>query len=203
MVIPLGQGTPAGTGAHQANRPQADGRPGAVTTAPFGIGLPVFSHGSCPAGPGRLDEREPRALATARFGEHLASSADIVFADDDGAVFVPAGQAGPMLATARQISEVEQDQARRIRDGQTLRQQTTFDDYLARRAADPSYTFRRRGHRRIKAPGALPPGRPQEQPADGDRSPATVLAKRRQSLPTLSVFRPSRHATGRHADQPF
>ena len=54
------------------------------------IGLPVFSYGSCPAGPGRLDEREPEALATARFGEHLASSGDIVFADDDGVVFVPA-----------------------------------------------------------------------------------------------------------------
>jgi len=59
------------------------------------IGLPVFSYGSCPAGPGRLDEREPGALGTARFGAHLASSGDIVFADDDGVVFVPAGQAGP------------------------------------------------------------------------------------------------------------
>jgi hypothetical protein len=55
------------------------------------IGLPVFSYGSFPAGPGRLDER---------------------------------------------------DQARRIGEGQTLRQQTAFDDYLAQRAADPSRTFR-------------------------------------------------------------
>ena len=47
-----------------------------------------------------------------------------------------------MLAAARQIGEVERDQARRIREGQTLRQQTAFDDYLARRAADPSFTFR-------------------------------------------------------------
>jgi 4-hydroxy-4-methyl-2-oxoglutarate aldolase len=57
-------------------------------------------------------------------------------------VFVPAGQAGPVLAAARQIGEVERDQARRIREGQTLRQQTAFDDYLAQRAADPSRTFR-------------------------------------------------------------
>ena len=49
--------------------------------------LPVRHYGS-PAGPGRLDEREPGALATARFGAHLASSGDIVFADDDGVVFV-------------------------------------------------------------------------------------------------------------------
>ena len=40
------------------------------------------------------------------------------------------------------IGEVERDQARKIREGQTLRQQTAFDDYLAQRAADPSYTFR-------------------------------------------------------------
>jgi 4-hydroxy-4-methyl-2-oxoglutarate aldolase len=106
------------------------------------IGLPVFSYGSCPAGPVRLDEREPDALATARFGAHLVDAGDIVFADEDGVLFVPAGQAGPVLAAARQIGDVERDQAHRIRDGQTLREQTAFDDYLARRAADPSYTFR-------------------------------------------------------------
>jgi 4-hydroxy-4-methyl-2-oxoglutarate aldolase len=65
------------------------------------IGLPVFSYGSSPAGPLRLDDREPEALDSARFGAHLASRADIVFADDDGAVFVPAAQAGPVLAAAR------------------------------------------------------------------------------------------------------
>jgi hypothetical protein len=36
----------------------------------------------------------------------------------------------------------ERDQAAKIRSGVTLRTQTRFDDYLARRAADPSYTFR-------------------------------------------------------------
>jgi 4-hydroxy-4-methyl-2-oxoglutarate aldolase len=42
------------------------------------IGLPVFSYGSYPAGPVRLDEREPEALVTAvrvapgqRQGHHL------------------------------------------------------------------------------------------------------------------------------------
>jgi 4-hydroxy-4-methyl-2-oxoglutarate aldolase len=107
------------------------------------IGLPVFSYGSHPAGPVRLDEQEPEALATARFGPHLVSSAEVVFADDDGVLFVAAEHAGPVLATARQIWQTERDQARLIRDGRTLRQQTAFDDYLARRAADPSYTFRR------------------------------------------------------------
>ncbi len=62
------------------------------------IGLPVFSYGSYPAGPVRLDERQPAALASARFG--------------------------PCLVT------------------ETLRQQVAFGDFLARRAAEPSYTFR-------------------------------------------------------------
>jgi len=91
----------------------------------------------------RLDEREPEALVTARFGSHLVSAGDIVFADDDGALFVAAERAEQVLVTAHQIWQTERDQARRIREGQTLRQQTAFDDYLARRAADPSYTFRR------------------------------------------------------------
>ena len=93
--------------------------------------------------PGRLDEREPEALVTARFGPHLVSAGDIVFADDDGVLFVAAERAEQVLVTAHQIWQTERDQARWIREGQTLREQTAFDDYLARRAADPSYTFRR------------------------------------------------------------
>ncbi len=107
------------------------------------IGLPVFSYGSYPAGPVRLDEREPEALVTARFGSHLVSAGDTVFADDDGALFVAAQHAGQVLAAAHQIWQTERDQARWIREGQTLREQTGFGDYLARRATDPSYTFRR------------------------------------------------------------
>jgi 4-hydroxy-4-methyl-2-oxoglutarate aldolase len=106
------------------------------------IGLPVFSYGSYPAGPVRLDEPEPEALVTARFGPHLVSAGDIVLADDDGVLFVAAERAEQVLVTARQIWQTERDQARRIREGQALRQQTAFDDFLARRAADPSYTFR-------------------------------------------------------------
>jgi 4-hydroxy-4-methyl-2-oxoglutarate aldolase len=106
------------------------------------VGLPVFSYGSYPPGPVRLDEREPEALSSARFGPHLVSAEDIVFADDDGVLFVAAARAEEVLATARQIWQTEREQARRIRTGETLREQTAFDEYLARRAADPSYTFR-------------------------------------------------------------
>ncbi|MGW4424556.1 RraA family protein [Streptosporangium sp. NPDC004631] len=107
------------------------------------IGLPVFSYGGYPPGPVRLDEREPEAPATARFGPHLVSDDDIVFGDDDGVLFVAAERVEEVLATALRIRRIEREQARRIRAGETLRRQTAFDDYLARRAVDPSYTFRR------------------------------------------------------------
>jgi 4-hydroxy-4-methyl-2-oxoglutarate aldolase len=107
------------------------------------IGLPVFSYGSYPPGPLRVDERGPDALSTARFGPHLVSADDVVFGDDDGVLFVPANQAEPLLVIAHQIWQTEREQARRVQAGQTLREQTAFDDYLTRRATDPTYTFRK------------------------------------------------------------
>ena len=107
------------------------------------IGFPVFSYGSYPPGPVRLGPQEPEALATARFGPHVVSRDDVVFADDDGVVFVAGSEVEEVLAAATKIWQTEREQARRIRAGETLRRQTAFDDYLARRAGDPSYTFRR------------------------------------------------------------
>lgn len=107
------------------------------------IGFPVFSYGSYPPGPLRLDEQEADALTIARFGPHLVTGDDIVFGDDDGVVFVAAERADEVLATAHEIWQIEREQAGRIRAGETLRRQTAFDEYLAQRAADPSYSFRR------------------------------------------------------------
>jgi regulator of RNase E activity RraA len=106
------------------------------------IGFPVFSYGHCPAGPTRLDAREPDCLRSARFGEHEITSQDVVFADDDGVLFVPAARAADVLAVARSIWQTERRQADAIRSGTTLRQQLRFDEYLAKRAANQSYTFR-------------------------------------------------------------
>lgn len=106
------------------------------------IGFPLFSYGSYPPGPLRLDEREPEALESAQFGPHTVTGADVVFGDDDGVLFVAARRAGDILTAAGQIWQTERAQARKIRVGQTLRQQTDFPGYLARRAGDPSYTFR-------------------------------------------------------------
>jgi 4-hydroxy-4-methyl-2-oxoglutarate aldolase len=106
------------------------------------IGLPVFSYGSYPPGPTRLDAQEPEALTSAGFGPHTVTGADVVFGDQDGVLFVAVDRVAEVLTTARRIWEVERAQAERIKAGDTLRTQTAFDDYLARRAADPSYSFR-------------------------------------------------------------
>jgi 4-hydroxy-4-methyl-2-oxoglutarate aldolase len=106
------------------------------------IDVPLFSYGTYPAGPLRLDPQEPEALSSARFGEHVITSDDIVFADDDGALFVPADRVDEVLGAANAIFQVEREQASRITVDETLRAQTSFDLYLSRRANDSSYTFR-------------------------------------------------------------
>ncbi|WP_316527065.1 RraA family protein [Kitasatospora brasiliensis] len=107
------------------------------------IGLPVFSYGALPLGPLRLDGREPEALLSAKFGPHPVSAEDVVFADADGVLFVPADRVAEVLETAGAIARTERAQAERISSGDTLRRQTAFDEYLERRAADPSYSFRK------------------------------------------------------------
>ncbi len=106
------------------------------------IGLPVFGYGTCPAGPRRLDAREPEALSRARFGEHLVGRHDVAFVDDDGALFVPADRANEVAALAAEIAERERRQAAAARKGNRLREQFRFADYLARRREDPDFTFR-------------------------------------------------------------
>jgi regulator of RNase E activity RraA len=68
------------------------------------IGLQLLSYGSYPPGPVRLDEREPEALSSARFGPQLVRAEDIIFADDDGVLFVAAELAEEVLATAHEIA---------------------------------------------------------------------------------------------------
>jgi regulator of RNase E activity RraA len=106
------------------------------------IGLPVFSYGAFSFGPLRVDPREPEALASAHVGPHLLDASAAVFADDDGVLFIPGDRVDEVLAAARAIRETERGQAERILAGETLRQQTSFDEYLLRRAQDPGYTFR-------------------------------------------------------------
>ena len=106
------------------------------------IGFPVFSYGTFPAGPRRLDAPPPQALTSAQFGEVIVTGEDVVFADADGVLFAPLQRIEEILSTAHTIWQKERRQAEEVRAGKTLREQLHFDEYLARRSADETYTFR-------------------------------------------------------------
>ncbi len=111
------------------------------------IGFSVFSYGACPAGPVRLDPREEAALRSARVGPCAVEREDIVFADDDGVLFVAEQHLEEVLTTARAVWRTERQQAAALKAGKTLREQLQFREYLAKRENDPAYTFR--NHLRI------------------------------------------------------
>ncbi|HEY6279057.1 MAG TPA: RraA family protein [Streptosporangiaceae bacterium] len=106
------------------------------------IGLPVFSLGTLPTGPLRLDPRPEGALASATVGEWTVDHGDLVLGDDDGVLFLPAARAGEILGLAETIRDTERAQAARIRAGEPLRSQLGFSGYLAERRLAPAPTFR-------------------------------------------------------------
>lgn len=107
------------------------------------IGLPVFSQGSLPTGPLRLDPRADDALVAATIGEWTITRDDLVFADDDGVLFVPASAAEDVLLAAERVRDTERAQAEKSRGGQSLRDQLQFAVFLEKRASDPTLTLRR------------------------------------------------------------
>lgn len=106
------------------------------------IGFPVFTYGHFPLGPQRLDERESEALDSARFGDVLVTREDVVFADEDGILFVAAKQAADVVSKATEIAAKERRQAEQVKKGRTLSEQLDFESFVARRSEDSSYTFR-------------------------------------------------------------
>ena len=106
------------------------------------IHLPIFSYGMCPSGPERLDPRDSLALRSARFGNFVVETGDVVFADDDGCLFAGAERIDELLRVAYEIWQRERHQAEAIKRGHSLREQLQLAQYLEKRAADPSYTFR-------------------------------------------------------------
>ena len=106
------------------------------------IGLPVFSLGTLPAGPQRLDARVVDALASATVGEWAVDREDLVLGDDDGVLFVAASRAGEVFTLAETIRDTERRQAGQLRAGISLRSQVQFDRYLAQRQRMPSLSFR-------------------------------------------------------------
>ena len=107
------------------------------------IGFPVFSSGSLPAGPARLDPNGPHDLDSAQWEGFAVDKTDAVFGDADGVVFVPLKDVAEVLRMARSIWETERKQAEAIRSGKRLSEQLDFEGYLEKRARDASYTFRK------------------------------------------------------------
>ena len=106
------------------------------------IGLPVFSLGTLPAGPQRLDARVLDALTSATVGEWAVDREDLVLGDHDGVLFVAASRAGEVFTLAETIRDTERRQAGQLRAGISLRSQVQFDRYLAQRQQMPALSFR-------------------------------------------------------------
>src|SRR6267143_4501674 len=84
------------------------------------LGIPLFSYGSCPTGPSRLDPREPHDLSSAQWDGFIVNTSDAVFADDDGVLFVPWNKIEEVLEIAKSISSLERQQAESIQAGKKL-----------------------------------------------------------------------------------
>ena len=106
------------------------------------IALPLFSLGVTSAGPQRLDPRPADVFDAAQVGPHLVTSNDFVVADGDGVVFLPQQHAPAIIAAAAAIRDVERGQAQAMANGQSLRDQLRFQEYLARRCGNPQHSFR-------------------------------------------------------------
>jgi regulator of RNase E activity RraA len=105
------------------------------------IRLPVFSQGTLPAGPQRLDAQEPHALTSAHVGAHLVTGDDLVLADSDGVLFLPLARAAEIAEVASTIRDTERHQAARMNLGVSFREQARFSEYLAAREQNGT-TFR-------------------------------------------------------------
>jgi len=112
------------------------------TAAIEAIGIPVWSLGTCPAGPQELRTRSVHALAAASLSHVTVTRDDIVFADVDGIVVVAEAELPRVVEAARDIAAREQAQAARLMKGERLRDQLQLDAYVTRRATEPTHTFR-------------------------------------------------------------
>ena len=100
------------------------------------IHLPLFSQGTLPAGPQRLDPQHPDATISALVGAHTVTGDDVVLGDDDGVLFFPRDRAADIAELATLIRDTERSQAAKMHLGTSLREQTHFTAYLAARDRD-------------------------------------------------------------------
>ena len=112
------------------------------TNAILAFGAKVWSLGTCPNGPLELRKRVATALEAANLGSITVTRDDYVFADDDGVVVVATADLERIVSTAKDIAHREGAQAVRLLKGELLRQQLDLDHYVAKRHANPEFTFR-------------------------------------------------------------
>ncbi|HEX8032003.1 MAG TPA: hypothetical protein VF491_26245 [Vicinamibacterales bacterium] len=112
------------------------------TAAILAMNARVWSLGTCPNGPLELRRRSATALTAANLGAVTITREDYVFADDDGVVVVGLADLARIVETARDIAAREGAQAARLLKGELLRSQLDLAGYIARREADPHFTFR-------------------------------------------------------------
>ena len=106
------------------------------------IGLPVFSLGSCAAGPQRLDGRTPDAFGAARLDSIVVRDGDWIAADEDGVLVLSAADRDPVRQRALEIRAKEAAQAGAVRRGTSLREQLGLADFKRAREHNPELTFR-------------------------------------------------------------
>ena len=106
------------------------------------IGLPLFSLGTMPTGPQRLDPRPADCMQAARVGAWSITRQDVVAGDADGALFMPEEKLQEIVVVAKNIRETERRQAEKMHAGVSLREQTRFAEYLSSRATTASIGFR-------------------------------------------------------------
>lgn len=112
------------------------------TAAIHAIGARVWSLGTCPNGPLELRKRSETALIAATLGSVTVTPDDYLFADDDGVAVVAQADLPRVIETAKDIAAREGAQAIRLMKGELLRSQFELHEYVTKRKADPSYTFR-------------------------------------------------------------
>jgi regulator of RNase E activity RraA len=112
------------------------------TTELLDLGVPVLSTGAFPAGPRHARPRTRQPLEPCDVGGASVTRDDVVFADDDGALWFPLEHAPILLAAAAEIRETESRQADAVRRGVTLRDQFHWARYLEIRKTRPEYTLR-------------------------------------------------------------
>jgi hypothetical protein len=84
----------------------------------------------------------PDALTSAHVGDFVVDTSDVVVADDDGAIFLPAKKVGEIATAARTSREREHQQAKLLAAGNPLFQHLRLAEYLSKHTTDPSYTLR-------------------------------------------------------------